>query len=151
MQAAVARDGIRLADVTGKFDGGRLSGLFEAKNNIGSALFSTQFKLAGADLSQLLEGSALTGNGDVTASLSATGKSVEALFASLSGSGTATVRDLKVPGINAAAFPAILAGADKFGRSIDAIRTAAFAPPMCRTGPSPRRRPTSPLRWRPAF
>ena len=59
---------------------------------------------------------------------------MEALFASLSGSGTATVRSLQVPGINADAFPAILEGADKIGRSIDAIRTAAFAPDIVGAG-----------------
>lgn len=132
--ASVGKDGLRLADVTGKLVGGRLSGLFEAKNNLGSALFSTQFKLAGADLSQLLAGSGLTGTGDVTATLSATGKTVEALFASLSGSGTATVRGLQVPGIDAGAFPAILEGADRIGRGIDAARTAAFAPAIVAGG-----------------
>jgi uncharacterized protein involved in outer membrane biogenesis len=134
MQATVAKDGIRLADIEGRLDGGAFTGLLEARNNGGSALVSTQFKLAGADLGDLLEGSGLTGTGDVTATLSAAGKSVEALFSSLSGSGTATVRDLKIPGIDPDALPAILAGADGIGRDIDAMRTAAFAPPLVAGG-----------------
>ena len=77
-------------DLSGKLDGGELTGLLEARNNDGTTLVSTQFKLAGADLGQVLDGSGLTGSGDITASLSASGKSVEALVASLSGSGTAT-------------------------------------------------------------
>jgi len=133
-QAAIGKDGIRFSDVKGKLDGGELTGLFEAKNNDGSALLSTQFKLAGADLGEFLEGSGLSGAGDVSASLSAAGKSVEALVASLSGSGTATIRDMKVPGVNAEALPALLAGADRIGRNIDAIRTAAFAPPIVSAG-----------------
>ncbi|MDW6020713.1 AsmA family protein [Mesorhizobium sp. BAC0120] len=134
VQAAVLPDGIRFSDLTGKLDGGALTGLLEAKNNDGSALVSTQFKLAGADLGQLFEGSGLSGQGDLTASLTATGKSVEALFASLSGSGTATLEKLEIPHINADAFPALLAGADKIGRDIDAKRTAAFAPPIVSSG-----------------
>jgi uncharacterized protein involved in outer membrane biogenesis len=133
-QASVAADGVRLSNVKGKLDGGDLTGLFEARNNAGSALVSTQFKLSDADLGQLLDGSGLTGKGDVGASVSAAGKSVEALFSSLSGSGTATVRQLSVPGINAGAFPAIIAGADKMGRDIDAIRVAAFVPPIVANG-----------------
>jgi uncharacterized protein involved in outer membrane biogenesis len=133
-QASVAADGIRLSDVKGKLDGGELTGLFEAKNNAGNVVVSTQFKLSDADVDQLLTGSGVTGRGDVGASLSAAGKSVEALFASLSGSGTATVRQLNVPGINAGALPAILAGADKMGRDIDTVRVAAFAPPIVANG-----------------
>lgn len=132
--AAVASDGIRLFDVTGKLDGGQLSGLFEAKNNAGSALVSTQFKLTGTDLGELLDGHGPAGKGDIGVSLSAAGKSVEALVASLSGSGTATLRDLKVAGVNADAFPALLEGADKIGRDIDAMRTAAFAPAIVSAG-----------------
>lgn len=134
MGAAVAADGIRLFDVTGKFDGGQLSGLVEAKNNAGSALVSTQLKLTGADLGELLDGHGPAGQGDIGVSLSAAGKSVEALVASLSGSGTATLKNLKLSGVNAEAFPALLEGADKIGRDIDAVRTAAFAPPIVSAG-----------------
>lgn len=134
MQAAVGRDGIRLFDVKGRLDGGELAGLFEAKNNDGSALVSTQFKLAGADLGELLDGHGPIGKGDISASLSAAGKSVEALIASLSGSGTATLTAMQVPGINAEAFPALLEGADRMGRDIDAVRTAAFAPAIVSNG-----------------
>ena len=134
MHATLAKDGLRLSGVSGKLDGGELTGLFEARNNDGTTLASTQFKLAGADLGQVLEGSGLTGSGDITASLSASGKSVEALVTSLSGSGTATVKDARIPGINPDALPALLVGADRVGREIDAARTAAFAPPIVSAG-----------------
>ena len=134
MLAVIARDGVRLADVSGRLDGGELTGLLEAKNNEGTALVSTQFKLAGADLRQFLQGSGLTGSGDVTASLSASGKSVEALVASLSGSGTAAIKGASIPGVNPDALPALLAGADRVGRDIDAARTAAFAPAIVSAG-----------------
>lgn len=134
LQATVGKDGVRLSDVTGKLAGGELSGLFEARNNGGSALVSTQFKLTGADLGRLPGTGELSGGGDFAASLSATGKSVEALFASLSGSGSMTLRGIELPGINADAFPQLLAGAEKFGREIDAVRTAAFAPAIVSAG-----------------
>ena len=134
MLAVIARDGVRLADVSGRLDGGELTGLLEAKNNEGTALVSTQFKLAGADLRQFLQGSGLAGSGDFTASLSASGKSVEALVASLSGSGTAAIKDASIPGVNPDALPALLAGADRIGRDIDAARTAAFAPAIVSAG-----------------
>ena len=134
MHAALARDGVRLSGLSGKLDGGELTGLLEARNNDGTTLVSTQFKLAGADLGQVLDGSGLTGSGDITASLSASGKSVEALVASLSGSGAATVKDARIPGINPDAFPALLVGADRAGREIDAARTAAFAPGIVSAG-----------------
>ena len=134
MHAALAKDGVRLSGVSGKLDGGELTGLFEARNNEGTTLASTQFKLAGADLSQVLAGSGLSGSGDITASLSASGKSVEALVASLSGSGAAAVKDARIPGINPDAFPALLVGADRVGREIDAARTAAFAPAIVSAG-----------------
>ena len=63
MHAALARDGVRLSGLSGKLDGGELTGLLEARNNDGTALVSTQFKLAGADLGQVLDGSGLTGIG----------------------------------------------------------------------------------------
>lgn len=121
-------EGLHVSDFKGKAFDGTLTGLAELKNNGGTGLFSGQMKLAGADLGLLLEGSGVTGRGDVAASLSASGKSAEAMVAALSGSGTVIFGGTSIPGINPNAFPVLLARADAAGRDIDAGKIAGFAP-----------------------
>ena len=122
MLAVIARDGVRLADVSGRLDGGELTGLLEAKNNERHARWSRRSSSSPAPISaSCCEGSGLTGNGDVTASLSASGKSVEALVASLSGSGTAAIKARQHSGHQSRPrCRRLLAGADRIGRDIDA-------------------------------
>ena len=134
MAARLDREGLRLSDISGKAHDGQLSGLFELKNTDGTGLFSAQLKILGADLGLALARTGLGGKGDITATVSATGKSVEAMVAALSGSGTVTVRGLTIPGVNPDAFPALLAQADVVGRDVDAARTAAFAPAIAGSG-----------------
>ena len=50
MTARLDREGLRLADVSGKAYDGQVNGLFELKNTDGTGLFSAQLKLTGADL-----------------------------------------------------------------------------------------------------
>ena len=59
------------------------------------------------------------GSGDLSAALSTSGKSVDAMIAALSGSGTAALKALKVDGINPDGFGAIIAKADAIGRDIE--------------------------------
>lgn len=127
-------EGLRIAEFKGSVFGGTLSGLAELKNNGGTGLFSGQLKLAGADLGTLLEGSGITGNGDVAASLSASGKSAAAMVAALSGSGSVVFDGMSVPGVNPNAFPLLLARADAVGRDIDAGKIAGFAPAIVGDG-----------------
>ena len=134
MKARLNGEGLRLADLQGKLFGGTLSGLFELRNTGGTGLFSTQLKLESIDLETALPDAGLAGRSNLTASLSATGKSLEAMVAGLSGSGTATLSGLTVSGLNAGALPALIAAADKVGRDIDAARTAVFAPPILVAG-----------------
>jgi len=82
----------------------------------------------------VLGGSGLKGRADVSASLTASGKSASGLVASLAGSGTATVTDIVVPGINPDALGPIVAAADGIGRDIDAAKTAGFAPAIAAQG-----------------
>ena len=135
----------------GKLDGGELTGLFEAKNNIGSALVSTQFKLAGADLRPaagrqradrqrrchgVAFGDRQVGRGAVRLAV---------------GLGNGGVKGAQLPGINPGRFPG------DPGRRRQ-VRTRHRRDPhrrLCagdRVGrhASPRRRPTSPSPWRPA-
>jgi len=128
------REGIRVSDLKAKFLGGALTGLFELKNNDGTGLFTGQVKLAGADLATVLPDAGIGGRGDFSAALSTSGKSVDAMVAALSGSGTATLKNLQVAGVNPDAFSAFLAKADAIGRDIDAGKTAGFAPDIAANG-----------------
>nr|MDQ2704268.1 AsmA protein [Pseudomonadota bacterium] len=125
---------LRLADLSGKLHSGDVTGLFELKNNGGTGLFSGQMKLAGADIASILRDAGLQGSGDVSTTLSASGKSVGGLIATLSGSGTAAFRSLVVAGVNPLAFPAFIARADQYGKGIDVAKTAGFAPIIAGAG-----------------
>ncbi|AZO67587.1 MULTISPECIES: AsmA family protein [unclassified Mesorhizobium] len=131
------QEGIRVSDLKAKFSGGALSGLFELKNNDGTGLFSGQMKLAGADLATVVPQAGISGSGDFSATLSTSGKSVDAMIAALSGSGTAALKGLTVAGVNPDAFGAFIAKADAIGRDIDAAKTAGFAPQIAANGSFP--------------
>nr|WP_149757620.1 AsmA-like C-terminal region-containing protein [Mesorhizobium albiziae] len=134
MTARLDREGLRLADVSGKAYDGQVSGLFELKNTDGTGLFSAQLKFTGADLGMMLADTGLAGRADVTATVSTTGKSVDAMVSALSGSGTAALHGLTIAGVNPDAFSAIIAQADAVGRDIDAAKTAEFAPQIAGAG-----------------
>ncbi|MGX5844062.1 AsmA family protein [Mesorhizobium sp. ArgA1] len=122
------QEGIRVSDLKAKLLGGALTGLFELKNTDGTGLFSGQMKLAGADLATVLPDAGLSGSGDFSTGLSTSGKSVDAMIAALSGSGTAALKGLTIAGVNPDAFGALIAKADAIGRDIDVAKTAGFAP-----------------------
>ena len=119
---------------SGQIHRGALSGRFELKNNGGTGLFSGQIRLDGFDLASDGRRQGISGKASLSATLSGSGKSVGGVVASLSGSGTASMRNLRIDGINDAAFPAFLARADEVGRDMDAERTAAFAPAIAGGG-----------------
>ena len=125
---------LRLSNIKAKLLGGDLEGLIELKNNDGSALFSGQLKLDGADVAAMPAAGGLSGKGDFSATLSGSGKSVEGLIAALSGSGTAVVDGLTIPGLNPDAFGSLIDKADALGRDINAARVAEFAPEIAGEG-----------------
>jgi chemotaxis protein histidine kinase CheA len=125
---------VHVSDLKAKLFGGDLTGLFDLKNNDGTGLFSGQLALADAAIASALPNAGLTGTATVSATLSTSGKSVDAMMAALSGSGTAAVKGLTIANLNPSALPAIITQADKIGRDIDAARTAAFAPGMAAAG-----------------
>jgi uncharacterized protein involved in outer membrane biogenesis len=128
------QEGIRVTDLKAKLLGGALAGLFELKNNEGTGLFSGQMKLSGADLATVLPDAGVSGNGDFSIALSTSGKSVDAMVAALSGSGTTALKGLTIQGVNPDAFGAFIARADAIGRDIDAAKTAGFAPQIATDG-----------------
>ncbi|MBZ9986170.1 AsmA family protein [Mesorhizobium sp. BH1-1-5] len=128
------REGIHVSELKAKLYGGDLTGLFDLKNTEGTGLFSGQMRLAGGDLSAVMPGAGIGGSGDLSAALSTSGKSVDAMIAALSGSGTAALKGLKVDGVNPDGFGAIIAKADAIGRDIDTAKTADFAPQIVGEG-----------------
>lgn len=125
---------LRLENIEAGLFGGTLGGLVEIENNAGTALLSGQLKIDGADVVQIPGAATLGGKGRFSATLSGSGKSIEGLVASLSGSGTAAVEGLVVPGINPDAFHQLIAKADALGRDINAARVAEFAPAVAGDG-----------------
>lgn len=134
MSLRLDADGMRVSGLRAKLFGGELGGLFELKNNQGTGLFTGQMTLAGADLSRALPEAGLTGAGDFSAALSTSGKSVDAMIAALSGSGTASLKGMTIAGVNPDAFGSFITWADAIGRDIDAKQTAEFAPDIAANG-----------------
>ena len=127
-------EGLRIADLKAKLFGGEVSGRLEIKNNGGTGLFSSQMQFSDADLAAALGTGGLHGRADLSAALSASGKSVGGLVATLGGSGTAAFRSLVIDGLNPDALAQLIARADLAGKDIDAERTAAFAPVIAAAG-----------------
>ena len=125
---------LSISNLAGRLHGGSLSGFAEIENSNGEGLFSAQIALSDAEINGIPELAGLSGRGDLSASLTASGKTLAAMVASTSGSGTARARDLVVAGIDAAALPEVLAEADRIGRDVDAAATARFAPDLIRRG-----------------
>ncbi|RST84850.1 AsmA family protein [Aquibium carbonis] len=132
--AKLDRDGLRISNLTGRMLGGTVKAFGELINNGGTGLMSGQFSIADAEATAVLGVDDAEGKSDISASITANGKSVEGLVASLGGSGTVRFRDLVIPGINPDALEAILARADAIGRDIDDGRIAGFAADMVATG-----------------
>jgi hypothetical protein len=134
LRLALDGQGVHVSDLKARLFGGDLTGLFDLKNNDGTGLFSGQMALTGADIATALPAAGLSGSATVSATLSTSGKSVDAMMAALSGSGTAAVKGLAIANLDPDALPGIVARADRIGRDIDAARTAAFAPDMAAGG-----------------
>lgn len=134
MMLKLGRDGVSVSDLRASMFGGGVSGLAEFRNDAGTGLLSAQLRLDGADVAALLGDAGLTGAADLTASVTASGKSVDGLVTALSGSGTATMRDIAIAGVAPDVFPDLIARADEVGAGIDAAAVAAFAPPLVRAG-----------------
>lgn len=130
-------EGLKVPELSARFNNGTLTGLFDLRNSAATGLFSAQFRLAGAKLQDVLprfgvESSVLSGEMDVSATLSASGKSVSAMVASLAGSGSAALKRVAIKNLDPAAFPELVKAADDIGRDVDAARTASFAPDIVR-------------------
>lgn len=130
----LTRNGMSLSGISAQMRGGTLSGLVDIRNDDGSANVSAQLQLSGAQAGAVLNEPALGGLLDVSAAVTAGGKTVDSLVAALGGSGTVSVRDLAVDGINPGALPELLRMADGLGTEIDAAAIDRFADELVRGG-----------------
>ena len=90
--------------------------------------------LSDARAAELLGIEPVEGKANLSATVTASGKSVEGLVASLAGSGTARLHDLVIPAVNPNALEGILTKADQIGRDIDDKRVAEFASDIAAAG-----------------
>lgn len=134
MMLGLDSEGLDISEFSATLHGGRLEGLAELANNDGTGLLSAQLGFDDAAVSGLLAHEGVSGRADLTASLNASGRSVEAMVSSLSGSGSAALRDFSIDGLNPNAFEPILDRADAVGREVDAEDTAAFVPGLVSDG-----------------
>ena len=134
MTLKLGRDGVSLSDLRASVFGGVASGIVDFRNDGGTGLLSAQLRLDGVETAQLLGETGLVADADLTASVTASGKSVDGIVAALSGSGTASLRDIAISGVAPDVFPDLIARADAAGADIDAAAVAAFAPPLVRAG-----------------
>ena len=134
MRLKLERDGLAIADLAASMLGGAASGIVDFRNDGGTGLFSAQLRLDDADIAALIGAAGLSGAASLTASVTASGKSVDGLVAALSGSGTVAARGIAVSGVAPDAFPDLIARADEAGADIDAAAVSTFAPPLVRAG-----------------
>ena len=109
---------------------GKLSGSADFQNSAGAGLVSAQLRLEDASLAALspvATSAPLQGAASVSASLSGTGETPQALASSLAGSGVVSWRDATFPGLNADAFASMQKDADAVGFPISAEQIAAIA------------------------
>ncbi len=124
-----------LPDFTARWLDGTHRGSWTFQNADGSVIANLSGRLSGADASSamIMAGHPpfLNGKADFSYSLDAQGRSLPALIASLSGSGTIALSNGKIEGINLEGLPEILAGADveKFvvtGQTVAPLAEAAL-------------------------
>lgn len=130
----LGREGFSVSGLDARLHGGALSGIVDLRNDGGTGLLSAQLQLSGARAQDLLENAGISGTLDIGAALTAAGKSVDGLVATLGGSGTAGIRDVTIEGVNPGALAELLRVAEGYGPQIDAAATLAFAVPLVRDG-----------------
>ncbi|MBX3596871.1 MAG: AsmA family protein [Rhizobiaceae bacterium] len=131
--------GLKASDIRAQLEGGSLSAMFELKNSAATGLFSGQFKLSGAQLQSLfqklgLSGADASGKLDMSASLTASGRSISAMVSSLSGTGTAKIGGASINGLDPAAFGQLIRAVDDLGHDVEAIRKSEIAPEIVQKG-----------------
>lgn len=128
MKLALEDGGLRIHAATAMLQSGRLEGDFEFRNDAGTGFFSAQFQLAGYPLAHAGDGFGVEGKADLSASLTASGRSFEAMINALAGSGSASAGELQIHGLNPDAFAAIIGLAGAGDREPEAVAELALGP-----------------------
>lgn len=124
-------DQISFDEMNGSWLGGKVAGKLLLGNGSGSGFFQAQLDIKDGDIAAVSwkrAGAALVnGRFDLGLAMEASGNTPRAMAESASGSGTATLRDVVVNGINTGALPAVLADADRLQGEIvpDAVKPIA--------------------------
>jgi uncharacterized protein involved in outer membrane biogenesis len=121
---AIKIDGLKAA-----YGSGIIEGALSATNSGAALLFSAQGKLNGVPVELLTGTSAnLVAMADINGTISATGRSLDAVLSGLAGSGALTLNEGVVIGLNPDPMLAILAAADEAGvTATDALRASEAA------------------------
>ncbi|WP_456239086.1 hypothetical protein, partial [Rhizobium alarense] len=122
---------LSLEDLKGRWLGGSVSGRVKLAKAEENGLLEARLELADVDLAELSwsgeYGPVLTGRGDLTIALDASGTSVDGIARSASGSGVARLHGVKVMGLDTMAFPALLSAADAMEGEITPERVEPIA------------------------
>ena len=127
-----------LTDMSGGWHGGRAQGRLSLANSGGSGLLQSRIDVSGADtaaLSWSADGKPVVqGTFDLALALETSGKSVAAMLESSSGSGSLTLHDTVVSGLNPAALDSILPPADLIKGEMTADAVLPFVNPVIHEG-----------------
>ncbi|MDS1135695.1 AsmA family protein [Nitratireductor indicus] len=134
MKLKLGEEGLSVSDLKAEIYGGTVEAFATLRNNAGTGLLSAQLGVSGTALDALLPEASLAGTTDARASLTASGKTVNGMAASLTGSGSAVARDLVIEGLNPDVIGTILEQADRIGNAITAEQAADFVPELVRSG-----------------
>nr|WP_258570860.1 AsmA family protein [Flavimaribacter sediminis] len=135
----VLEDGeLQLRDLAARWLDGDLGGSISLSNRGGTGIVSGRFELGDAQLAPLLwdyRGQPVaSGDLDLSLTLEGSGKSMQGLVTSLTGTGIAAVRDLEIRGIGSGALGRLLDAADREGFETEADNVADVAGRIIRNG-----------------
>ncbi|WP_276120909.1 AsmA family protein [Pararhizobium qamdonense] len=134
-------DQVSIDTLSGNWLGGKIDGRLLLGNGDGSGFFQTRLNLKDGDLAAAVwkTGGAAVAEGkfDLTIAIEASGKTAKAMAESASGSGTATLRDTVVHGLNSAALPDIMAAADGIEGDITPASVTPLAESSVFSGQTP--------------
>jgi hypothetical protein len=126
--------GIEIEDA--EFAKGRLSGEFSTRSTPDGTAAKARFALKGAEAGLVLPGAPhrqVSGRVNLNAELDGLGRSPKALIGSLSGTGTLTLADARIAGLDPGAFAAAMRAVDQ-GLPLDGIRVREIVMPALERG-----------------